>query len=160
MKWKNWLEKWEMTSLRINLPYLEMEWNPSDPDRAAAWDLYVELLTRITTQALSPSTGDEKTALDSVYSIFPTTRSVLRHHGRGCTEFTKIAVVILNQKIRPFTAKWHRVSLQKDLLDPEIALGFRKELDALQVVLRQYTGMLAEMAGLEDNLLDLEAPET
>jgi hypothetical protein len=36
-----------------------MEWKPSDPDKAAARDLYVELLTRITTQPLPDEDGVE-----------------------------------------------------------------------------------------------------
>jgi len=50
MKWKKWLENWDMTSLKISLPFMEMEWNPQDEDKTAAWEMYIELLTRITTQ--------------------------------------------------------------------------------------------------------------
>ena len=39
MKWSKWLENWDMTSLKINVPFLEMEWNPSEPDKTAAWGL-------------------------------------------------------------------------------------------------------------------------
>jgi len=60
MKLKEWLEPWSMTSLKINTHFLEMEWKPQDEDMDAAWELYVELLTRITTQYLSPEHGDEK----------------------------------------------------------------------------------------------------
>jgi len=155
MKWSKWLENWDMTSLKIKAPFLEMEWNPSEPDKAAAWQLYVELLTRITTQALAMGDGDEKTALDSVYSLFPTTRSIIKDNGRGCIEFTKIAVVVLNQKIRPFTAKWHRTSVSGGFADPAVCKQFRKELEELQVTLRKYTAMLSDMAGVED-LTDLE----
>lgn len=155
MKWSKWLENWDMTSLKIKAPFLEMEWNPSEPDKVAAWQLYVELLTRITTQALAVKDGDEKTALDSVYSLFPTTRSIIKDNGRGCMEFTKIAVVVLNQKIRPFTAKWHRRSLSGDFDDPAVCEQFRKELDGLQITLRKYTAMLSDMAGVED-LTNLE----
>ena len=28
MKWSKWLENWDMTSLKINVPFLEMEWDP------------------------------------------------------------------------------------------------------------------------------------
>ena len=71
----------------------------------AAWELYIELLTRITTQPLPQSYGDEKTALDSVFSIFGLTRSIIKENGTNCIEFTKIAIIVLNQIIRPFTAK-------------------------------------------------------
>ena len=63
MKWSKWLENWDMTSLKITAPFLEMEWNPSEPDKTAAWELYIELLTRITTQSLDEKDGDEQTAL-------------------------------------------------------------------------------------------------
>ena len=108
MKWKKWLENWDMTSLKIKTPFLEMDWNPQEKDKDAAWEMYIELLTRITTQSLEY--GDENSALDSIYSLFPLTREIIKRHGRDCDEFTKIAIVILNQKIRPFTEKWHSES--------------------------------------------------
>lgn len=150
MKWKKWLEKWDMTSLKVKSPFLDMEWKPQDEDKAAAWELYVELLTRITTQPLADSHGDEQTALSSVYSIFPTTREVMKRNGRHCVEFTKIAVLILNQKIRPFTAKWHRLSSQGAFSEESKCNEFREELINLQAVLKVYTQMLADMAGVED----------
>lgn len=156
MKWRKWLENWDMTSLKIKAPFLEMEWNPSEPDKAAAWDLYIELLTRIATQALGENDGDEKTALDSIYSLFPTTRLIIKQNGRGCIEFTKLAVVVLNQRIRPFTARWHKVSIEQGFNDQAIRKQFRAELQELQKVLRIYTAMLADMAGVED-LTNLEA---
>ena len=101
MKWSKWLENWDMTSLRITLPFLEMDWSPQDADRDAAWELYIELLTRIATQRLDPDHGDEETALHSIFSLFGLTRDVIKRNGRDCIEFTKIAVVVLNQIIRP-----------------------------------------------------------
>jgi len=150
MKWKDWLERWNMTSLKIKMPFLEMDWNPQDEDKAAAWELYIELLTRITTQPLDEKHGDEKTALDSVFSLFAITRQVLKNNTRKCAEFTKIAVVVLNQIIRPFTAKWHRLSLQGAFSNEEQQKQFRTELTQLQAVLRKYTKMLADMADVED----------
>jgi len=150
MKWRKWLENWDMTSLKIKAPFLEMEWHPQDEDKAAAWELYIELLTRITTQPLDVEHGDEKTALESVYSLFPITRQVLKNNTRYCIEFTKLAVVVLNQIVRPFTAKWHRLSQQGAFEDPEKKSEFRKELGDVQLELRKYTKMLAHMAGVED----------
>lgn len=155
MKWKEWLEKWSMTSLKIKTPFLEMDWCPKDADKNAAWELYTELLTRITTQPLLEEHGDEKTALESVHKIFSLTREIIKHHGRDCIEFTKIAVVILNQIIRPFTAKWHRLVLAHAFSDDEKCKLFRNELIVLQEKLHLYTKMLADMAGVED-LTELE----
>ena len=133
-----------------------MEWQPSDHDKDAAWELYVELLTRIATQYLPPEDGDEETALKSIYSLFGLTREVLKRKGRHCNEFTKIAIVILNQIVRPFTAKWHKLSIQKAFSNEAQCKAFRDELAKLQKILRTYTKMLADMAGVED-LTSLES---
>ncbi len=145
-----------MDSLKITAPFLEMEWKPKDADKAAAWDLYIELLTRIATQPLGMEHGDEKTALESIHSLFKTTREILKAHARDCQEFAKIAVVVLNQVVRPFTAKWHKISLTDEFTLPETKYQFRCELDLLQDKLRKFTKMLADMAGVED-LTSLEA---
>ncbi len=150
MKWSKWLEQWDMTSLKIKAPFLDMEWKPQNEDKAAAWELYIELLTRITTQPLSIEHGDEETALKSIHAIFPITREVIKNNGRHCQEFTKIAIVVLNQRIRPFTAKWHNLSVNGAFSDEAKCKLFRKELHALQLELRLYTKMLANMAGVED----------
>ena len=96
---------------------------------------------------------------DSIYSLCAITRQVLKNNTRNCTEFTKIAIVVLNQVIRPFTAKWHRLSLQGAFADIKKQNEFRGELAQLQAVLKQYTKMLADMAGVED-LTTLEENET
>ena len=131
----------------------EIAIDASDSD--AAWELYIEMLTRVVTQPLPVEMGDEETALDSVYSLFPITREVLRRRGRGAINFTKIAVPILNQIVRPFTAKWHGKRLAGELADEDTRSEFRDELATLQEDLRNYNRMLAGIAGVED-LTDLE----
>jgi hypothetical protein len=64
----------------------------------------------------------EKIALESVHA-FPLTREILRRHGSGCGEFAKLTIPVLNQIIRPFTAKWHRLSLAKAFGDSERCLA-------------------------------------
>ncbi len=155
MKWREWLENWSMTSLKIKTPFLDANWQPRDEDKDAAWELYIELLTRITTQPLPKAHGDEAAALESVHNLFELTRNVIKSHGRHCIEFTKIAIVILNQKVRPFTAKWHKLMLEDKFKASQHRTRFRAELEELQKVLRIYTQMLAEMAGVE-NLTELE----
>ncbi len=155
MKWKEWLENWSMTSLKIKTPFLEADWQPKDADKDASWELYVELLTRIATQPLPEKYGDESTALDSIHKIFGLTRDVIKKHGRLCNEFTKIAIVVLNQKIRPFTTKWHKIMLEGSFESEPQRREFRSELAELQGVLKTYTKMLADMADVED-LTELE----
>lgn len=141
-----------------DLKVADVELSFNDGDRDAAWELYIEMLTRITTQALPAAEGDEKTALDSVYSLFPTTREILRRRGRETIEFSKVAIPVLNQVIRPFTAKWHGESLSGAFKDEARRNEFRDELENLQDVLQNYNRMLADIAGVED-LTDLEKTE-
>ena len=139
MRLQDLFEKWNLTNLKVKTPIMEMEWQPSDPDKDAAWALYIELLTRITTQPLSDEDGIEKTALDSIYALFALTRETLKTYGRACIHFTRIAVIVLNQIVRPFTAKWHRLSEQGAFDDAENCNVFRQELRELQVQLLNYT---------------------
>jgi hypothetical protein len=64
-------------------------------------------------------------------------------------------VVVLNQIVRPFTAKWHRISVENGFDKPEDCQQFRKELADLQAVLVTYSKALADIAGVED-LTDLD----
>ncbi len=150
MKLKEWLDNWSMTSLKVNLKFLQMEWKPNDVDKDAAWEMYIELITRVSTQDLLPSHGDEATALTSIFKLFDITRNVIRRKGRQCESFSKIAIIILNQKIRPFTAKWHKISEAGGFSNVKTCHDFRAELADLQEVLRIYSRMLADMASVED----------
>lgn len=155
MNWKSRLEEWGLDNLKVKTSFLEANISLQDADREAAWKLYVELLTRITTQALPTDSGDEESALTSIHSLFETTRQVLKEQGKGCVEFTKIAVVVLNQVVRPFTAKWHPKSLAGAFCEKSERDAFREELINLQKELRKYSSALADLADVED-LTDLE----
>ncbi len=124
-------------------------------DRDAAWEMYVEMLTRIVTQPMPSETGDEKTALDSVYALFGITREILRRHGRDTVNFSKVAIPVLNQIVRPFTAKWHKESIAGAFACETKRLEFREELENLQCELRNYNSLLAKIAEVED-LTNLE----
>ena len=152
------LRKFQLEKVRLSLNIVQLEISFSEVDKDAAWDLYIEMLTRIVTQPLPSEAGDEKTALDSVYSLFPTTREILRLRGRNAIQFSKVAIPVLNQVVRPFTAKWHRESLAGAFDDPVKCAEFRADLVVLQTDLRNYNRLLAEIAGVED-LTDLELTE-
>ena len=99
------LNRFNLESVRIKTGVLDATIEFSDVDAHAARDLYVELLTRIATQPLDSEHGDEKTACEGVYSLYSTTRSILRLHGRKTLYCSKVAIPVLNQIDRPFTAK-------------------------------------------------------
>ena len=150
--------KFHLDKVKLGPQWANVELSLQSADQDAAWELYVEMLTRIVTQPLPIEAGDEKTALDSVHSLFPVTREVLRRHGREAVNFTKIAVPVLNQVVRPFTAKWHREGIAGAFDDDGRREEFRQDLASLQVDLRNYNRVLAGLAGVED-MTDLENEE-
>jgi hypothetical protein len=156
MNMKKWFENWDMTSLKLKTSFAEMEWKPNISDEKAAWELYIELLTRVTTQSIFHRTGDEAAALESVYELFPITRKILKDNTRDCEKFSKVAIIVLNQVIRPFTSKWHKALLQDKFKDKQSCNQFRLELIELQSKLKNYTLLLANIAGVED-LTDLDS---
>ena len=144
-----------LEKIRLNAGIIQADISLEDADRDAAWEMYVEMLTRIVTQPLPNDTGDEKAALESVHALFPVTREILRRQGRQTTQFSKVAIPVLNQVVRPFTAKWHRLSLSGAFEDDAMRSEFREDLRGLLVDMRNYIRMLAEIAKVED-LTDLE----
>lgn len=143
-------QQWGLTNIKLTVGFASAEFQPTEDDQTAAWDMYVELLTRISTQPLQSGTGDEKAALSSVYSLFGTTRDILKEKGRRASQFTKVAIIVLNQIIRPFTAKWHRKQLEGAFDCAEECSEFRAELKEVQSWLRSYCRLLADMAKVED----------
>jgi hypothetical protein len=154
----------------LNLPWglggVKGTWAPDEHERDAAWEMYVELITRVAVEELGPGEGLLREALTSLYSLFQTTRGILREHGPsvarakggGDYSFGQLAVIILNEVLRPLLAKWHPLlsdwesrrpsdvsQLEHERRWPENA-GLREELDAIRPTLSQYAAMLADAA--------------
>ena len=145
----------ELDHMRLGTGPLSANLSFKRADEKAAWELHVELLTRIVTQRLPLGCGDEKAALDSVHALFPITREILRRYGSRAVKSRKIAISILNQ-VRPFTTKWHKESLSGAFDDERKRQEFRMELGALQEYARKRNRELAEIAKVEDPA-DLES---
>ena len=150
-----YFKRFRLDKVGIGPRFARAEFRVEGADREAAWELYVEMLTRTLTQPLAPADGDERAALESVYSLFATTRDILRRHGPSASQFAKVAVPVLNQVVRPFTTKWHKEVLEGELSDAVKRVEFREELAVIQRDLRNYNRMLAAIAEVED-LTDLE----
>jgi len=142
--WRSWLALWDLQNPGIDEERLTEFWAPTEADRAVAWDVYVELQTRITTQVLYDDEGDDKTALESVYRLFPMSREFFHLHGVECANAATLITAFLNEKVRPFTALWHGMSgtWQPGPPDPE----FRQALRDLQPTLRKLTSALSHLA--------------
>lgn len=143
-------KRFKLESISLSTASAGVEISYTNWDAEAAWILYVELLTRITTQPLSENTGIEKCALDSVHELFSITREVLKGYGRNAKSFTRIAIIVLNQMVRPFTSKWHMLSENGAFDSRDKCQEFRIELEQLRIKLVSYARLLAEMSGADD----------
>ncbi|WP_232108213.1 hypothetical protein [Streptomyces gossypiisoli] len=88
---------------------------PSESERMAAFDIQVELVTRIGVQELAPGTGSLREALTSLKSLIDFTRATLHTYSiglergaeSGAPTVQNLAYTLINDTIRPFTTTWH-----------------------------------------------------
>jgi len=146
MKWRDLLRNWGLTKLQLKAGFVEAEFTPQDADRNAAWELYIELATRVSTQPLPPDEGVEKTALASLHSLFASTRDILKRHGPGASKFAPVAIAVLNDILRPFLTRWHADFDAACSLDKAEQDLFRKQLEALRQDMLEYAELLARIA--------------
>ena len=153
MKIQNPFKRVDSQSLAVRLSFpgtASVSWTATfkNADKLVAWELYIEMATTVVTQPLGDTSGDEQSALDSLYSIFATTREVLRRHGPSANECSRVSITMLNQAIRPFTAKWHSESLSGAFAEDSKRQQFRTELAELQDHLQNYIEQLRKIAGV------------
>jgi hypothetical protein len=168
--WK--LQKTESIALEeVEIQWLGLKgkWVADRAQQEAAWQLYVELITRISVQPLGPNEGLLSEALSSIYSLFEETRRILKEHGPrvarplqgGTLSLGKISVQVLNLRLRPFLSKWHPllqsyettraagVSLQDHENSWPYAAALRAELENLQNHILEYANLLARASSIE-----------
>lgn len=154
------------SKLSVSLPFGlgELELVPDEAQQQAAWELYVELSTRVSSQPLEPWGGSLREALNSLHEIFSATRETLRRAGpcvsQGPSSFGAIAITVLNKGIRPFLTKWHselsvyehKMPINMNTFDYEQkwdkAPEFRQDLKELQTQINVYIQVLASIAGV------------
>lgn len=109
------MAKAKLSKVTVDLPGISGEWVADEAQRTAAWEMYVELVTRISIQPLHENEGLLREALSSLHALFGETRRILRTHGpdvaraerKKFLSFGAIAVDVLNVWLRPFLASWH-----------------------------------------------------
>lgn len=156
-----------LKKVSVSLPFGigSAEWEADPTERHAAWSLYVELVTRIAVQPLEVDQGTVREALNSLYSLFGSTREILREAGPNVgashDSVGGIAIAVLNNGLRPFLSKWHpllqawEARRTPDLSPKEHEMNWaneprlRDELSALQANLEKYANALAEIVGLK-----------
>jgi hypothetical protein len=118
---------------------------PAAADKAAAHAFLAELNTRITTQPLPYQDGVEETALKSLREVFDHARAAIKENP-GCKVFTAAITKMLNEDLRPVTARWHRALAEGILNSRDGADEFRGDLASVQVKLRKFAAQSQLMA--------------
>ena len=140
-------------------------WEPDRSEVSASWELYVEMVTRTPLGVCSPQEGSLREALDSIYSLFDTTRGILRRYGpavarpkwRRKLSFGYLAVSMLNLVLRPFLTEWHpklrnweRDNPNLDENEWEERSHFLSALSEMSGQLRQYADLFAKVADVPE----------
>ena len=164
-------ESIELREVEVNLLGIKGKWVADREQQTAAWELYVELVTRVALQQLPDDQGILREALDSLHSLFGETRRILRTHGprvgRKLTgdslAFASIALYILNNVLRPLLTKWHpELQAHESRRQPGEAVyahemkwdetkrnELRKALNEVRPVLAEYANLLAAAAAVD-----------
>lgn len=169
----------ELESVKVNikLPFIgtiEGTWKPNEDEKNAAWELYIELITRISVAELDSEEGLLREALSSLYSLFEITREILKTYGTSVAKpkgenpisFGYLSVAILNTVIRPVLAKWHPLLLDHESKKPknistvahekewESYKELRQVLNTTRLILIQYANLLAQVADVPNLIID------
>jgi hypothetical protein len=151
-----------LTEVRISVPQLsELTFVVNDDKKQVSWQLFVESVTRMSTQRLGDDEGLIREALSSLYSLFSTTRDILRAtrptaRGGGIT-VEYLAVNLLNRELRPFLSVWHPRLREFEQAHPELpesdwprAAECRADLRRVQANTRGYVLGFARLAGVQE----------
>lgn len=163
--------KFESVDVSLDIPFIGSvtgTWKPNDAEKKAAWEMYIELVTRISIVELKEDEGILREVLDSLYSLFQITREILKKYGpdvaipskKNELSFGKLAVIILNYQIRPLLAKWHPMLKDYEELRKrgvsiiahekkwEYNRELRESLNETRTLLIQYSVYLAKVANV------------
>ncbi len=158
-------------NVELSLPYIGKiagVWKPAEEEQKAAWELYIELVTRVSIAGLPENQGLLRESLTSLYSIFTITRDILRRYGPAIARpnngseisFGALAIQIVNYVLRPVLTNWHPRLLDYEHQRPatlsayqyeqqwEQCKEFRAALQETQTVLLEYSRLLAQVPNL------------
>jgi hypothetical protein len=156
-----------LREVSVSLPFGigSAKWEADPTEQNAAWSLYVELVTRIAVQSLGSEEGLLREALNSLYTLFGTTREILKLAGPkvGASRHSVggIAIAVLNDGLRPFMTRWHPALEEWEIQRPDDiskkvheqhwteVSQMRQELTELRNDLEKYAIALAKIAGVE-----------
>ncbi len=87
--------------------------SPTDDERAAAYELLIEMTTRNVGAHLASTDGTIREELDGIQAMFGVTRRILHRHGAdaakgsgGNLSLAVVAIRVLNEVFRPVLTRW------------------------------------------------------
>ena len=164
-----WPGRVDSIDVSIGVPPLSISgtFTPTRAERLAAWELLVELASRTSVAPLRPAHGSTREALSSLYTLYGTTRDLLRKSGPdvgagrsdGNLSLALIALRVLNDILRPTLSMWHP-ALEEHEAGRPAGVGkaawermwadngaCRADLNRVRVGVRAYIDTLARIAG-------------
>ena len=153
----------QLTEVKITVPQVsELTFVVNNDARQVAWKLYIETVTRVSTQPLTDEEGFIREALTSLYGLFATTRDTLKASRpsvpvSGGQTVEHLAVTMLNHELRPFLSKWHPRLREFEKAHPDGQesawpdnIACRGELRRVQAHLVGFALGFARLAGVRD----------
>lgn len=154
--------------LKLGVLSISGTWKPSQRERRAAWELYVELITCAGVGPIESGVGLAGEAMNGLYSLFGTTREILRRYGPTIAQpqndhehsFGELAVLFLNFELRPLFVRWYPLldrweatrlpdtSKTEHQAQWQHAGQLCEELEQTRGRLKVYADLLAEVAGV------------
>lgn len=173
------MAKLKSVNLSLKLPFIGSlggTWEPDESEKSAAWEMYVELVTRISIAELQPSEGSLREALSSLHTLFETTRKILRKYGPGVAQpkgesswsFGYLAVIILNGVLRPVLSKWHPILVDYESTKESSVSRIeheqkwdkneelRQALNDVRGGLIEYANLLANVSSVPSLIIDVQ----
>jgi hypothetical protein len=153
------------TEVTFSIPgWVSVKLEPNDVERQAAWKLYVELTTRVGSQPFDPRAGSLRAVLESFYTVFALTRSILREAGPDVAgtenSFGPLAIRFLSEVLAPLLLKWNEPLREYEgHRRPETSIieheqnwdryaGMCKDVANIRPTIRGYVNALADIAGV------------
>jgi hypothetical protein len=154
-----------LTEVKVTVPELtELTFAVSDEHRKVAWNIFIEIMTRIASQPLAAQEGLLREVLSSLYSMLLSIRELLKatipSHPTAGPTVEMFAFRMSNKELRPFLAKWHPELKRFEQATPpqpetawehnNVCRGELKELQDRLVEYGRAFGKLADVKRLEE----------
>ena len=157
-------EEWRITEIELGTDGPTWKLANGSSQRRVAWSLFVELATRVVTQPMSGTEGDDCAALNSLYQLFNSVRKIISEmeptpllSGDSLDTVETYSLAMLNQDLRPFLAKWHpkwdqweQSHKDKHCSDWEQHEEFRRDLERLRQKIITRAKGLGKIAKVSD----------